>query len=118
MGPIPEDSMPPTIWAYSFELVPPVPQEQMRQVRALLDKAHDQAKRNTRRWQARFVLEQAVTHILVVSDDPENDGDITSELEAELTRIRAKYVRSVPLAVRDDEAPPPAELTAADGDLR
>jgi hypothetical protein len=50
-------------------------------------------------WSGRLVREQRVTHILVVSDSPEADGEINERLEAGLGELHAAFARSAPMLV-------------------
>ena len=100
---------PRTIWAYAYEIVPPQPEDRLRGIKTLLDHEHSQATLGARTWKGRFVREDQITHILVVSDSPDLDRDVNRRLEAELNKLKASYSLTAPMAVVDDApALPPA----------
>ena len=63
------------------------------------------ARRDARTWEGRFVHQEQVTHILVVSDAAEQDLEVNRRLEAELRDLEASFSLTAPMAV-DDEARP------------
>lgn len=89
-------------WAYAYQIVPPQPKAQLRAVKVLLDHERAQARLEGRTWEGRLVLEQQVTHILVVTDDPDQDIDVNRRLEAELRGAEAAFALTVPMAVVDE----------------
>jgi hypothetical protein len=93
--------------------VPPQPEERLRRVLALLDREQAHARLGDRIWEGRFVLEQQVTHILVVSDNPQQDLEVNQRLEAELRDLEAAFCITTPMAVADEPGapPPPPVLT-------
>jgi len=93
------------MWAYAYQIVPPQPLDRLETIKALLQHEHEIAKGGARTWEGRFVHEESVTHILVVSDSPEQDGEANHRLEAALKGMHAGFVRTAPLEVTD---PPPA----------
>jgi len=95
---------PKTIWAYAYQIVPPQPEHRLHALKTLLEHEHTDAQLGARTWEGRFVLEQQVTHILVVSDSPELDVEANSRLETELRRLKAGFTMTAPLAVSDDPA--------------
>jgi hypothetical protein len=54
------------------------------------------------------VAEEHVTHILVVSDSPEQDLEVNRRVEAALSLLEAGFSVTVPLAVGDGAQPPVA----------
>jgi hypothetical protein len=96
---------PKTMWAYAYEIVPPQPEDRLRAVKALLDHAHSEAQGRARAWAARLVLEPLVTHILVVTDSPEQNREVNRKLEAELLQLQAGFSVTTPLAVEEDATP-------------
>ena len=90
------------IWAYAYQIVPPQPAERLHAIRALLDREAMDAKTRARTWEARLVAEDHVTHILVVSDSPEQDLDVNQRVEAELRDLEAGFSVTVPMAVERD----------------
>ncbi len=101
----PESSKKP-MWAYAYQIVPPQSEERLAAIRALLDREHTLAKRGAHTWEGRFVLEQQITHILVVSDSPDQDREANRRLEAALAELQAGFVLTAPLAVSDEPTPP------------
>jgi hypothetical protein len=95
------------IWAYAYELVPPQPQDRLSGVKAILDREHTDARLLERTWEGRFVAEQQVTHILVVSDGPEQSHDVNRRLESALRDLGANFTITTPLAVADAIRPAP-----------
>jgi hypothetical protein len=92
---------PKAIWAYAYEMLPPQPEDRLQAIQTLLDSAHADALDGTRTWSGRFVLEQQVTHILVVSDGPEEDGAINERIEAGLRELDAAFARTAPMIVAE-----------------
>ena len=105
-----------TVWAYSYEIVPPQPEERLRHVRALLDGEHELATDDERTWEARFVRENRVTHILVVTDRPDQGREINLRVEAGLKSINAGFALTSPLVVGATPGIVPLPPGAADGD--
>lgn len=89
------------MWAYAYQIVPPQPEHRLTAIKTLLDREHAEAKRDAHTWEGRFVLEQQITHILVVSDSPDQDGESNRRLEAALAELQAGFVLTAPLAVTD-----------------
>ena len=99
---------PKTLWAYAYEIVPPKTADHMKVIEAFLEEEHAQAKQTARTWRGQLVCEQQVTHILVVSDTPDQGGEINRRLERRLKALKAGYSRTVPMALSDDNPAPPA----------
>lgn len=95
----PRAPTPAASWAYTYRIVPPQPEERLREVRALLSAEHSAAARGSRQWEGQFVLEELATHLLVVADSPDQDLDANRRLEQALDRIGARFLRTVPLPV-------------------
>ena len=102
---------PSTLWAYTYEILPSQGDGPMKEIGTLLSEEHENAKRTKRVWAGRFVREQRVTHIMVVSDSPDQTGKINRRIESRLEELKAGYSLSAPLAVTDDDPaqPPPPE---------
>lgn len=102
---------PKTIWAYAYQIVPPQPAARLHSLKALLDHAHTEAQRDARTWTSRVVVEDQITHILIVSDSPEQNHEANLRLEAKLQELNAGFSITVPIAVVDEPAlTPPAVL--------
>src|ERR1041384_5490284 len=78
-----------TRWAYAYRIVPPQAEDQLRAIQTLLDREHSDARRRARTWEGRFVLEEQITHILVVSDSPDQDRQINRRLGLALNELEA-----------------------------
>jgi hypothetical protein len=96
--PVPESSVKP-VWAYAYELSPPQTAERLRTIQSLLDDADAAARRDAYTWVGRVVSEERVTHILVVSDSPEQNHDGNRRLETALKELGAGFTISTPLAL-------------------
>ena len=95
-----------SVWAYAYQIVPPQPETRLRAIRALLDREAVDARSRARTWEGRLVAEEHVTHILVVSDGPEQNLVVNERVEAELRDLEAGFSITTPLAV-EGEPPPP-----------
>ncbi len=98
-------SLPKALWAYAYEIVPPLGEDQLNAIRTLLEKEHSEAQRAASTWTGKLVCEQQVTHILVVSDSPDQDREVNRRLEGRLRQLKAQFSLTVPMALPDDEAP-------------
>lgn len=98
-------------WAYAYQIVPPQTENRLRAVKALLDDERARARDEERTWEGRLVLEQHVTHILVVTDNPDQEMDVNRRLEAELRNAETAFALTVPMAVADEPVSPPVDPT-------
>lgn len=105
MGEAPRN-VPPTLWAYAYEVVPPHPSAEWAELRALLDEEHAAAGREGRRWTGKLVYKQLVTHLLVVSDHPDQDRDINHRVEEWLKPVSPAFSITAPKALTVAEPPP------------
>ena len=103
---------PRTLWAYAYEVMPPQGDDEMKGIGTLLSEEHANAQRSARRWVGRMVREPRVTHIMVVSDSPDQTLEVNRRLESRLEGLEARYSLSLPMAVEDDN---PAQLPEPDG---
>ncbi|HUF74804.1 MAG TPA: hypothetical protein VMM35_00935 [Longimicrobiales bacterium] len=94
------------VWVYGYEIVPPQPQERLRTIRAILDREAMDAKTRAHTWEGRLVAEDHVTHILVVSDSPEQDLEVKHRIEAALRALEAGFSVTSPMAVERESLPP------------
>lgn len=106
-------SPPATLWVYAYEFARPPEQHQLTAIRALLEREHTAARRAERTWSGRLVYEQRLTHILVVSDSPDQGREVNRRLESRLKLLQAAFSLTVPMALPDDEAPSPDDGAAA-----
>lgn len=95
-------------WAYAYELEPALSPERLGAVKALLDGERDAAGEGAGTWASRLVLEERVSHILVVSDTPRQDLEVNRRLERKLRDLKAGFSVTAPLVVSDDSGPTPA----------
>lgn len=94
------------LWAYGYELEPPVARDRMGGVQAVLDAGHSEAALDGRIWEGRFVNGEYITHILVVCSGPARDLDVNLRLEAELERLEAGFSVTASLEVEPDHRSP------------
>jgi len=99
------------IWAYAYQILPPQPAARLHAIEKLLDGAHRDAQRAARTWTGKVVLEERITHILIVSDSPEQNHEINQTLEAGRRDIDAGFSATVPLSVDGSAVPirPPTD---------
>lgn len=90
---------PESTWTYAYQLSPPQLAERLGSIQPLLDDEHLNARRSGRTWRGRVVLEELITHILVVSDNPAQDHDVNRKLETALQELKATFTISAPLAL-------------------
>lgn len=102
---------PKSMWMYGYQIVPPQPEGRLATITPLLEGEHADAKRTGRTWAGRMVLEQMVTHILVVADSPVQTDQINRQLAEELHRSDIQFQLTAPLAVAepDGDGPPPVD---------
>jgi hypothetical protein len=86
----------PARWVYAYELNPPQPEPRFRKIRALLRRAHLAAQRGGRLWTGRIVLETNITHILVVTDNPDDVQDVDRAIESELKHLNLHFALTGP----------------------
>lgn len=98
---------PKTLWAYAYEIVPPKTADHMKVIEAFLEEEHAQARATARMWRGQLVCEEQVTHILVVSDTPEQDSEVNLRLERRLMALRAGFSRTAPMQLSGDDDPAP-----------
>jgi hypothetical protein len=91
-----------TIWTYAYEVFPAQAENRMRFVRAILEREHEERRREGRTWTGRLVQERQITNILIVSDSPQQDLDINRRLEAALAELNASFSRTLSLEVADE----------------
>jgi hypothetical protein len=100
-----QDQGPPkALWAYAYEITPPESEERLRAIEGILEQVRTAARATARSWTARVVLEERLTHILVVSDSREQDLDLNRQLEVELAALQVGYQITVPMAATDGDA--------------
>lgn len=97
------------MWVYAYEIVPPQAKDRLRMIRAMLDQECSDARCGGRTWAGQLVVEEQVSHILVVSDGPDQAREINRRIEAELTTLEAGFSVTAPMPVVDDGATPSSD---------
>jgi hypothetical protein len=97
---------PPMTWTYAYELVPQA-ENRLRSIMTLLDVGQAAARREHRIWSCNVVRAQLVTHILVVSDSSDQEGDINRQVEMELAKLGVRFSRTASLLVAGAAPPSP-----------
>ena len=98
------DASPTRMWAYAYAIVPPQTTDRLHVINTILDQERAKARRRTRTWTGRLVVEELVTHILVVSDRPDQAEEINRRIETELRALQAGFSVTGPMAVAGDDA--------------
>jgi hypothetical protein len=93
------DSTPQSVWVYAYKLSPPQAVSRLQTIQPLLAEALSDAKNEARTWAGTVVLEERVTHILVVSDSPEQNHAGNRRLETELQQLGAEFSVTAPMAL-------------------
>ena len=106
------------LWVYAYQIVPPQPSKRLDRIRALLEGENLAAISGSGAWAGRLILEQRITHILIVSDTPVRNRDINCQLEAELERLNANFSVTEPLAVPGAAPDPTVEHATSGGNGR
>ena len=102
-----KDTPPPkTIWAYAYQILPPQGAKRLHAIKTLLDQAHTEAQGGARKWTGRLVVEEQITHILIVSDSAEQNHDVDRRLQAKLQELNAGFSITAPIAIVDEAVVP------------
>lgn len=94
----------PAIWAYTYKIDPPQSAARLKSIKDLLDREGATARDRAGTWEGRLVVDERISHILVLSDTPELDGESNQRLEHELKPLATRFSLTVPMAV-ETEAP-------------
>jgi len=86
-------------WAYAYQLNPPQPEPRLAKVKTLLRRARLAAQRDGRLWTGQIVMEAHITHILVVTDAPDEVRAVDRAIDAELKRLKMGFVITAPARV-------------------
>jgi hypothetical protein len=86
-------------WAYAYQLDPPQPEPRFAKVKMLLRRARLAAQRDGRRWAGQIVMDDHITHILVVTDAPDELRAVDRAIEAELKRLKIGFAMTRPARV-------------------
>lgn len=96
-----------TLWAYAYQIVPPKAVDGLKEIEELLDAEHKQAKDTARTWRGKLICEEQVTHILVVSDSPDQHADVNRRIERRLEQLKTGFSRTEPLPIPGGGDPDP-----------
>lgn len=114
-----QERKPGPLWAYAYEFMRPQPEDRMGAVQGLLDREEAEARKDARSWGSRFVTEEQVTHILIVSDSPRQDQEANRRLEADLGELEVGFFITSATAIGDeDDEPMPSPAGAAGSSSR
>jgi len=86
-------------WAYAYQLDPPQPEPRFAKLKALLHRARQAAQRDGRLWTGKIVMEAHITHILVVTDAPDQARSVDRAIDAELRRLKMSFAITGPARV-------------------
>jgi len=86
-------------WAYAYQLNPPQPEPRFAKVKLLLRRARLAAQRDGCLWTGQIVMESHITHILVVTDAPDEVRAVDRAIDAELKRLKMGFAITGPAMV-------------------
>src|SRR2546430_6284548 len=89
----------PKSWAYAYQLDPPQPEPRFAKLKILLRRARQAARRDGRLWTGQIVMEAHITHILVVTDAPDEGRAVDRAIDAELKRLKMGFAITRPARV-------------------
>ncbi|HEY6924402.1 MAG TPA: hypothetical protein VI653_13105 [Steroidobacteraceae bacterium] len=89
----------PESWAYAYQLNPPQPEPRFARVKMLLRRARLAAQREGRVWTGQIVMDAHITHILVVTDAPDEVRAVDRAIDAELKRLKMDFAITGPARV-------------------
>lgn len=93
---------PETIWAYTYQIVPPQTRSRLRAVKALLEEEHLATRRPPRTWAGRLIVGAQATRILIVSNSLERSCEVNQRLEAELKQLQVEFSVTEPVELPGD----------------
>ena len=105
----------PESWAYAYQLNPPQPESRFAKIKILLRRARLAAQRDGRLWTGQVVKDAHITHILVVTDAPDEVRAVDRAIDAELNRLKMGFAITEPARVSLPRVTPgnPARKTPA-----
>lgn len=83
-------------WVYAYQLDPPQPELRFSKLKALVRDAQKAAKREGRLWTGRIVVETLITHLLIVTDHPNQAPAVNRAIEAELKQLDMGFALNGP----------------------
>jgi hypothetical protein len=88
-----------SLFAYAYLVVPAQAESRLEAIRTIIERENTAAEGAARIWTGRVVQENRITHILIVSDNSEQNLDINRLLESELKRMKAEFFLTNPMAI-------------------
>lgn len=88
-----------TRWVYAYQLDPPQPEPKFKKINALVHQAEAAATRGGHLWTGRIVVETLVTHLLIVTDDPQQAPAVNRAIETELKQRAMGFALTGPAAL-------------------
>ena len=89
----------PKSWAYAYQLDPPQQEPRFAKLKILLRRARLAAQRDGRLWTGQIVMEAHITHILIVTDAPDEVRAVDRAIDAELKRLKMGFAVTGPARV-------------------
>jgi len=86
-------------WAYAYQLNPPQPEPRFAKLKMLLRRARLAAQRAGCLWTGQVVKDAHITHILVVTDAPDEIRAVDRAIDAELKRLKMGFTMTTPAPV-------------------
>jgi hypothetical protein len=90
---------PRTLWAYAYEIIPSQASDHMTAIQALLKEEQSRARSTARTWTGQLIWEERVTHILVVSDTPDQGREVNRRLQDRLDQMKTGFALTLPMPV-------------------
>jgi len=95
------------MWAYGYAFTPPIALHRIGPMEALVEGGNEKARLAALTWEGRLINGDHITHLLVVSDRPDQDLEINQLLEAEMGRLEAPFTITASLAIGGNPDPGP-----------
>jgi hypothetical protein len=83
-------------WVYAYQLDPPQPEPRFKKINSLVRQAQSAAKRKGRLWTGRIVVETLITHLLIVTDHPDQVPAVNRAIETELKLLDMGFALTGP----------------------
>jgi hypothetical protein len=93
-------------WVYAYQLDPPQPEPRFKKLHALIRQAQSAAQRGGRLWTGRIVVETLVTHLLIVTNHPDQVPAVNRAIEAELKQLDMGFALTGPAPLPLSNATP------------
>lgn len=91
--------VPKPLWAYAYQFSPPLAADQLHEVRLLLKAEHRATRDTDATWVGRFIADERIAHLLVVSDSPDVNREVNRRIEMALRSLDASFSVTASLAV-------------------